>query len=53
MTVWALTIDYDGNLKANQMVETLYTSREKAEKAKAKLKLEKYQNAWITAIRVY
>ena len=50
--VWSLTVDYDGNLRASQMVSTLYSSREKAEKAQAELKLNKWQQSWVTSVEV-
>lgn len=45
--VWALIIDYDGNRKPQQMMTTLYSTKEKAERALEKENLLHYQAAWI------
>lgn len=53
MKIYKLIIDYDGNRKSQQMVTTLFSTMEKAEKALKKEKLLSYQAAWIKAEQVY
>lgn len=51
--VWKLTIDFDGNRKSSQMMQSFFSTKEKAEKALSKEKLLPYQAAWISPVSVY